>query len=82
MKAESFRLGEETKVKMERYKDINRNEAIRDTIERRMEIEEGLRGGIDKDRALKASEDMKRLKSKSSGKWSGVEEIRRWRERY
>jgi len=82
MKAESFRLGEETKVKMERYKDINRNEAIRDTIERRMEIEEGLRGGIDKERALKASEDMKRLKSKSSGKWSGVEEIRRWRERY
>ena len=82
MKAGSFRLDEETKAKMGRYKDVNRNEAIRDTIERRMEIEEGLRGGIDKKRALKASEDMKRLRSKSSGRWSGVEEIRRWRERY
>jgi len=82
MKAESFRLGEETKVKMERYKDINGNEAIRDTIKRRKDVEEGLKGGINKDRALKASEDMERLRSKSSGKWSGVEEIRRWRERY
>jgi len=82
MKAGSFRLDEETKAKMGRYKDVNGNEAIRDTIERRMEIEEGLRGGIDKKRALKASEDMKRLRSKSSGRWSGVEEIRRWRERY
>ena len=82
MKVESFRLDEETKAKMGRYKDVNRNEAIRDTIERRMEIEEGLGEGIDKKRALKASGDMKRLRSKSSGKWSGVEEIRRWRERY
>lgn len=73
-------MDEKTKAKMGRYKDVKRNEAIRDSIERRMEIEEGIRSGIDKKRALKASEDMKRLRTKSSGKWSGAEEIRKWRE--
>jgi len=80
MKVESFRMDEETKAKREKHKDINLNEVIGDTIKRRMDIEEKTRSEIDKERALKASEDMKRLRSKSSGKWSGIEEIRRWRE--
>ncbi|MFQ6074597.1 MAG: hypothetical protein ACE5Z5_00485 [Candidatus Bathyarchaeia archaeon] len=39
-----------------------------------------MRSRIDRARALRASQDMERLRAKTSGKWSGVGEIRRWRE--
>lgn len=63
---------------MDRYvKWVN---VIREAIKRRIEVEEMMRGEIDRARALKASEDIERLRSKSTGRWSGVEEIRKWRE--
>ncbi|MFY3740038.1 MAG: hypothetical protein HMLIMOIP_000463 [Candidatus Nitrosomirales archaeon] len=36
---------------------------------------------INKKRANRASKHMLKIKSKTSGKWSGVEEIRKWRDK-
>lgn len=80
MKVVSVRVDEETKAKMDLYKDVNWSEVIRRAIKARVEVEERLHSRIDRARALKASEDMERLRAKTSGKWSGVEEIRKWRE--
>lgn len=80
MRVVSVRVDEETKAKMDLYKDVNWSEVIRRAIKARVEVEERLRSRIDRARALKASEDMERLRAKTSGKWSGVEEIRKWRE--
>jgi len=76
----SVRVDDETKRKMDSYKDVNWSEVIRRAIRARVEVEKRLRRQIDRARALRASEDMERLRAKTSGKWSGVEEIRRWRE--
>ena len=76
----SVRVNEETKAKMDALRDISWSEIIRRAIEGRIETEERLRKQIDGARALRASEDMERLRAKTSGRWSGVEEIRRWRE--
>jgi len=81
MKVVSVRVDEETKAKMDLYKDVNWSEVIRRAIKARIEVEERLRRRIDRAKALKASEDMERLRAKTSGKWSGAEEIRKWREK-
>ena len=75
----SFKVDEETKAKMDALKDVNWSEVIRRAVKEKVETEERLRQKIDRARALRASEDMERLRSKTSGRWSGVEEIRRWR---
>lgn len=74
------RIDEETKAKMDLYKNINWSEVVRDAIRRRVEIEENLRRKeFDVPRALRASENMERLRAKTTGEWSGVTEIRKWR---
>ncbi len=78
----SVKVDEETKSKMERFSDVNWAEVIRAAIKRRVELEEDVRKPIDKARAIKASKHMFKIKLKTSGKWSGVEEIRKWRERH
>ena len=80
LKVVSVKVDEETKAKMDTLKDINWSEVIRRIVKERVETEERLRRKIDRARALRASEDMERLRAKTSGRWSGVEEIRRWRE--
>ena len=75
-----MRVDEETKKKMERLKHVNWSNVIREAIRRRIELEEAMLRGIDRVRAMRASEDMKRLRTKTTGRWSGVEEVRRWRE--
>ena len=55
---------------MERLKHVNRSNVIRKVMLK----------GIDRVRAMRISEDMKRLRAKTTGRWSGVEEVRRWRE--
>ncbi|MGH9923213.1 MAG: hypothetical protein ACRD38_10710 [Nitrososphaerales archaeon] len=77
----SVKVDEETKSRMETFSDINWADVIRAAIRRRLEIEEDVRRPINKARAIKASKHMLKIKSKTSGKWSGVEEIRKWRER-
>jgi len=78
----SVKVDEETKSRMELFSDVNWAEVIRSAIKRRLELEEDMRKPINKARAIKASKHMLKLKSKTSGKWSGVEEIRKWRERH
>ena len=78
----SVKVDEETKSRMELFSDVNWAEVIRAAIRRRLELEEDMRKPINKARAIKASKHMLKLKSKTSGKWSGVEEIRKWRERH
>jgi len=80
MKVISIRVDEEVKKKMDEWSDINWSEVVRRAIETKLETEKYLRGRIDKARALKAADDMDRLRAKTSGKWSGVGEIRKWRE--
>ncbi|MFQ6128580.1 MAG: VapB-type antitoxin [Thermoplasmata archaeon] len=81
MKVVSVKVDEETKKKMESFPDINWSEVIRRSISRRLETEEALRKGIDRKRALRAAMSMDRLRKRSSGQWSGSEEIRKWRQR-
>lgn len=81
-KTVSVKVDEETKSKMEQFGDVNWAEVIRAAIKRRLELEEDMHKPIDKARAIKASKHMLKIKSKTSGKWSGVEEIRKWRERH
>ncbi len=75
----SVKIDEETKSKMKSFRDVNWAEVIRSAIKRRIEFEEEMRRPINKARAMRASQHMLKLKSKTSGKWSGVEEIRKWR---
>lgn len=80
MKVVSLRVDEKTKARMDLYKDVNWSEVLRRAIQSRVEVEARLRAKIDRARAMRAAEDMERLRAKTSGKWSGTEEIRRWRE--
>jgi len=80
VKVVSVRVDEKTKAQMDLYRDVNWSEVVRRAIQNRVEVEARLRGKMDRARALRAAEDMERLRAKTSGKWSGVEEIRRWRE--
>jgi len=80
VKVVSVKVDDETKDKMDLYRDINWSEVVRRAIKGRVDLEERLRRRIDRARALRASEDMERLRAKTSGRWSGVEEVRRWRE--
>jgi len=80
LKVVSLRVDEKTKARMDLYKDVNWSEVLRRAIQSRVEVEARLRAKIDRARAMRAAEDMERLRAKTSGKWSGTEEIRRWRE--
>lgn len=66
----SVRVEEELKRKMKALPSVNWSEYIREAVERRI-MEEEMR---------KACETMDRLAEKTSGKWRGTEEIRKWRE--
>lgn len=80
MKVVSVKVDDNIKAKMEKFKDVNWSEVIRKAIIERIEFEESLRTEIDKRRAHHASEQMEKLREKTTGKWNGVEEIRKWRE--
>ncbi len=79
MKVVSVKVDDRTKKKMESFRDINWSEVIRRSIRRRLETEEALRMGIDRKRAMRAAMSMDRMREKTSGRWSGSEEIRKWR---
>ena len=80
MKVVSVKVDDYTKAKMEKLREVNWSEVIRRAIMERIELEESLHTEIDKRRAIHASEEMEKIRQKTSGKWSGVEEIRKWRE--
>lgn len=81
MKVVSIRVDDETKAQMESLDDINWSEVLRRSIQERLAIEEQLRRGIDRRRAVKAAHGMDTLRGKMSGRWSGAAEVRKWRDR-
>jgi hypothetical protein len=80
MNVVSFKIDSELKKKMKKYKDINWSEVLREAVERRIRIEEELRGhNLDLSRAIKASNEIDKIREKTSGNWQGAEEIWKWR---
>jgi len=78
----TVRLDEKLKAKMEKLRHVNWSEIIRSAIAERISLEESLAGArsINFDLLREAVRDQDRLRSKTSGGWSGSEEIRKWRE--
>ncbi len=74
------RVDDELKKTMGKFEDVNWSEVIRSAIENKIAIEEQLHKPINRAKMLKAFADMDRLRAKSSGKWSGADEIRKWRD--
>mgnify|MGYP001100239092 CR=1 FL=1 len=78
----TVRLDERLKAKMRKLRHVNWSEVIRSAVAQRIELEESLATSrtINMDILRKAMADQDRLREKTSGTWSGAEEIRKWRE--
>jgi hypothetical protein len=78
----TVRLDEKLRNKMKKLRSVNWSEVIRSAIVERISLEESLpaRRPIDVALLQKAIRDQDRLRAKTSGTWSGAEEIRKWRE--
>jgi metal-responsive CopG/Arc/MetJ family transcriptional regulator len=78
----TVRIDERLKKKMDKMKHINWSEVVRKAISNMIEKEEstGSRREINRARMISAAKEQDRLRAKTSGSWSGVEEIRKWRE--
>jgi predicted transcriptional regulator len=78
----SFRVDEELKKKMERNRSVNWSEVVRRAISERIELEERLESERSVDFSLisDAVKGIAQLRRKTSGRWSGAEEIRKWRD--
>jgi len=78
----TVRLDDKLKNKMKKFRRVNWSEVIRGAILERISIEESLsaRRVIDVALLQKAIRDQDRLRAKTTGTWSGAEEIRKWRE--
>lgn len=67
----AVRIDEELKEHMRRHPHVNWSEIVREAIEKKVrELE-----------MKEAAKAMDELADKTSGAWSGVEEIRKWRDR-
>ena len=75
----SVRIDEELRRKMKKLGYINWSEFIRNAIREKIKEEERVRK-IDRRRLLRAAAATDALRRRVEG-WSGVEEIRRWRDR-
>ncbi len=70
MKVISIKIPEAMHQDMRRLEGINWSEEIRQAIEKKLRS----------DKMKKACKIQDHLRSKASGKWSGVKEIRKWRD--
>lgn len=80
MKVVSVKVDDDTKEKMEALSDVNWSEVVRRSIRERIAMEESLRRPFDRRKALRATASMDALSRRMSGRWSGVKEIRKWRD--
>jgi len=71
MKAITIRISDSMREEMKTFKDINWSKEVRESIEKRLKQE----------KMKKACEIQDTLRNKASGKWSGVLEIRKWRDK-
>jgi hypothetical protein len=78
----TIRVDEDLKRRMETVGEINWSEFVRGAIRRRLDLEESLRRSldVDRDRIDGAIRVQDRIRGRTSGEWSGAEEIRRWRD--
>ncbi len=78
----TVRVDNELKAKMKKYKHVNWSEVVRKALTERLMVEEdlGAKQSINMDLLLKAVSDQDHLRAKTTGRWSGAEEIRKWRE--
>jgi len=78
----TVRLDEHLKQKMKKLRHVNWSEVIRVAIAERVSREEAISSqrSIDLASLRKAMADQDRLRAKTTGVWSGAEEIRKWRE--
>jgi len=78
----TVRVDSELKKRMDRLRHVNWSEVVRRAIKERIALEETLTSSriIDVKRLEEAIRDQDRLRSKTTGKWSGAEEIRKWRD--
>jgi len=78
----TVRLDEQLKERMKKLRHVNWSEVIRTAISERISQEETIASqrSIDVGSLRKAMADQDRLRSKTTGTWSGGEEIRKWRE--
>ncbi len=82
MSVVSVRLDEKLKSKMDKYKHVNWSEVLRKAIAERVALEEMLtkKRSVKMELVREAAGSQDRLRAKTSGKWSGAEEIRKWRD--
>ena len=80
MKVVSVKVSDEAKSQMQRHPDVNWSEVIRQSIMKRLAVEEMLHEGIDRKRAARALRSTAALRERSPQGWSGAEEVRRWRD--
>ena len=71
MKAITVRISDSMREEMKSFRDINWSEEIRLSIEKKLK----------KMKMKSACKIQDRLRKKASGKWSGISEIRKWREK-
>jgi len=78
----TVRVDRELKKRMNRLRHVNWSEVIRRALAERIALEESLSSLriVDVRRLGEAIRDQDRLRSKTTGKWSGAEEIRKWRD--
>jgi hypothetical protein len=67
----TVRVDEDLKERMRRHPKVNWSECIRESLERRVREEE----------MKEAVKEMDELAGKTTGTWSGAEEIRKWRDK-
>lgn len=82
MSVVTVRVDDDLKAKMEKLKHVNWSEVIRRAIAERVMVEETLtaKRTINVSLLEEAMRNQDLLRAKTTGRWSGVEEIRRWRE--
>lgn len=76
----TVRVDDKLKERMAKCKELNWSEFIRSAIEERVEIEAAQERHLDQGRLEEAIKTQDRIRAKTSGKWSGVKEIRKWRD--
>jgi metal-responsive CopG/Arc/MetJ family transcriptional regulator len=78
----TIRIDEKLKKKMDKMKHINWSEVVRQAISNLIDKEESMRSRrqINLERVMKAAREQDKLRAKTTGSWSGTEEIRKWRD--
>ena len=71
MKAITVRITDAMRNEMKEFEDVNWSEEIRDSIEKKLKLM----------KMKDACKVQDKLRKKSSARWSGVAEIRKWREK-